>query len=121
MLFRSVGVVYLLLRRRVPADHAFIAVTLWMFSASWAYDAYILAKSGVYPATWWSNIILSSVLYLSAGLMWNLQWRRGIGVTFGFLHAGWPQPSEDASFGRLAWYAVPFMILVAAVIAQFLF
>jgi hypothetical protein len=117
----SVGVLYLLIRRRVPADHAFIAFTLWMFSASWSYDAYILAKSGAYPATWWSNIVLSSVMYLCAGLMWNLQWQRGVGVTFGFLQPGWPQPSEDASFRKLAWFAVPFMILVAGIIAQFLF
>jgi hypothetical protein len=117
----SVGVLYLLIRRRVPADHAFIAFALWMFSASWAYDAYILAKSGAYPATWWSNIVLSSVMYLSAGLMWNLQWQRGVGVTFGFLQPGWPRPSEDASFRKLAWFAVPFMILVAGIIAQFLF
>ena len=116
----AVGTLYLALRGKARFIDAYVAVCAWMFSASWSYDAYILLKEGYYPPTWLPNIVLSSVLYVAAGLMWNLQWRAGRGVTFGFTEPGWPDASQALEFRRVAWFAMPFMLLVALLVAPFL-
>ena len=115
-----VGTLYLTAARRASLAQVYIAVILWMASASWCYDLYILFKQGMYPITWASNIAASSVLYLCAGLMWNLDWRAGHGVVFAFREPGWPQPVSSASFMRVAAFAAPFMIIVGVGVAYFL-
>jgi hypothetical protein len=117
----SVGVLVLAARRRVPGSQAYVAAVLWMVSTSWSYDLYILLRDGAYPAAWQSNIALSSVLYACAGMLWNLEWRPGLGVTFAFLQPGWPAPPADRRFGRLAWTAAPLMALAAALILVFVY
>lgn len=117
----AVGTLYLALRRRAKPIHVFIAACVWMFSASWAYDVYILIKFGFYPPTWLPNIVLSSILYFVAGLMWNLQKKEGRGVVFGFMEPGWPNPEYEIGFRQIFWFALPIMILVTAMIAPFLF
>jgi hypothetical protein len=91
-----------------------------MFSVSWSYDVYILLKHGYYPPTWLPNIVLSSILYFAAGLLWNLQRKNGRGVVFGFMEPGWPDPSYELGFRRIVWFALPIMILVTMIIARFL-
>lgn len=83
----AVGTLTRVARKQAPASLALLAAVVWMWSASWSYDAYIWWRDGVYPPTWWSNIIASSVLYACAGLFWSLEYRDG--VTFTFLHDGW--------------------------------
>lgn len=117
----AVGTLYLALKGQAKTIHVYIAVCVWMFSVSWAYDVYILLKSGYYPPTWLPNIVLSSILYFAAGLMWNLQRKEGRGVVFGFMEAGWPDPSYELGFRQIVWFALPIMILVALMIAPFLF
>ncbi len=117
----AVGTLYLALRGRARKTHVYIAVCVWMFSVSWLYDVYILLRYGYYPPTWLPNIVLSSILYFAAGLMWNLQRREGRGVIFGFMEADWPNPAYDLGFRRVIWFALPFMILAALMIAPFLF
>ena len=117
----AVGTLFLALRRQASYSHAYIAVCLWMFSASWSYDVYILLKHGYYPATWAPNIVLSSILYFAAGMMWNLQRKVGRGVIFGFMEPGWPDPSYEIGFRQVAWLALPFMLLASAMILPFLF
>jgi hypothetical protein len=117
----SVGILFLALRRRATVAEAYLAACLWMFSASWSYDLYLVLRTGSYPGTWLSNIGLSSILYLSAGMMWNLEVRPGRGMTFGFLEPGWPVAPPDASFKRLLPVAAPIMLLVAAMILAFVF
>ena len=116
----AVGTLYLALHRKSNAVHVYIAVCVWMFSVSWAYDVYILLKSGYYPATWLPNIVLSSILYFAAGLLWNLQRKEGRGVVFGFMEPGWPDPSNELGFRQIVWFALPIMILVTMMIAPFL-
>jgi hypothetical protein len=91
-----------------------------MFSVSWSYDLYILLRDGYYPPTWPPNIVLSSILYLAAGLLWNLQWHEGRGVVFGFMADRWPDPARDCEFRRVVWLALPFMVLATLMIAPFL-
>lgn len=66
-----VGIFYQSRKGPFPVKRLFVAFCLWMFSASWSYDLYILIKTGTYPYTWLPNIALSSILYFSAGLFWN--------------------------------------------------
>ncbi|MDA0681474.1 MAG: hypothetical protein O3A13_11530 [Proteobacteria bacterium] len=116
----SVGTLFLALRQRAKLTHVYIALCVWMFSVSWTYDVYILLKHGYYPATWAPNIVLSSILYLAAGMMWNLQKKTGRGVIFGFMERGWPDSSLELGFRQIVWLALPFMLLATAMIAPFL-
>jgi len=116
----SVGTLFLAVRRQAKLTHVYIAICVWMFSASWSYDAYILVRDGYYPGTWAPNIILSSILYFAAGLMWNLQRKEGRGVIFGFMAPGWPDTMYELGFRQVMWFALPLMILVTAMIAPFL-
>jgi len=116
----AVGTLYLALKRRARVTHVFIAACVWMLSVSWAYDVYILLINGYYPPTWLPNIMLSSILYFAAGLMWNLQRREGRGVVFGFMEPDWPDPDRELGFRQVVWFALPIMILVTLMIAPFL-
>lgn len=116
----AVGTLFLALRRQATATHVYIAVCVWMFSVSWSYDVYILLRHGYYPPTWLPNIVLSSILYFAAGLMWNLQRSPARGVIFGFMEPGWPNAQYERGFRRIGWAAVPIMILVAMMILPFL-
>jgi len=115
----AVGALYKSLRGNLGLGQAYVALCFWMFSASWSYDLYLLIRDGVYPITWYSNIYASSVLYVSAGLLWNLEWAKEKGVVFGFMQEDWPaQPTENA-LSKVIWYALPFMALAAFLIVYF--
>jgi len=116
----AVGTLYLALKGQAKVSHTYIAVCVWMFSVSWAYDVYILLKFGYYPPTWLPNIVLSSILYFAAGLMWNLQRKEERGVVFGFMEVGWPDTRYELGFLSVFWFALPIMILVTLMIAPFL-
>lgn len=77
--------------------------------------------SGRYPETWLPNLFASSFLYLLAGLFWNLDWKDGRGVYFAFTGQQWPQLLATRASAKILWYALPFMIIVAFLILQFLF
>lgn len=116
----AVGTLYLALRGRTSARAAFVALCAWLFSASWCYDLYLVLRDGMYPLTWLANMAASSILYLLAGMLWNLAWRPGRGVVFGFMEEGWPDPAHAGGFARLAWFALPIMLVAGGMIAPFL-
>lgn len=116
----SVGTIYLGIRGKARVRHVLVAIGLWMLSASWCYDLYLLIRDGQYPMTWDVNIYASSVLYLSAGLLWNLEYRSGRGVTFSFLEPGFPVRPQQTGFAKLALFGLPFMLLAFCCIAYFL-
>ena len=116
----AVGTLYLWLRRRRGWREAWIAACLWLFSASWSYDLYLLLRDGSYPVMWSVNLVASSVLYVAAGLFWSLEHVAGRGVVLGFMQADWPATGSAVPFARVAWYALPFMLLVGAIIGSFL-
>ncbi len=116
----AVGCIYLALRGKVMAVQAYIAICVWMFSASWSYDLYLVVRDGYYPLTWLPNIFASSVFYISAGLLWNLEWKEGRGVIFGFMEPDWPKAASPRMFHKILWFALPFMILAAAMVIPFL-
>lgn len=115
-----VGTFYRTIRGTKHYLHTYIAMCVWMFSASWSYDLYLVLRDGSYPITWFSNIFASSVLYFSAGLLWSLENVKGRGVIFGFMDPRWPLVPKTENFTRIVWYALPFMILATALIVSFL-
>ncbi len=115
----AIGALYSAGKRKLKLSHAFIAICVWMFSASWSYDLYLVLRDGGYPITWFSNIFASSVLYVSAGLFWSLDWIQGRGVTFAFLESKWPYSISESPFSKIVWYALPFMALVSFLILYF--
>ncbi|MFH1124373.1 MAG: hypothetical protein V1758_12010 [Pseudomonadota bacterium] len=115
----AIGAIYNAGKRKAKLSHAFIALCVWMFSASWSYDLYLVLRDGDYPVTWFSNILASSVLYISAGLFWSLDWIQGKGVTFAFLENNWPYSPSKSPFSKIVWYALPFMALVSFLILYF--
>ena len=117
----AVGVLYRALFRATRLTQIYIAVCVWMFTVSWSYDVYILLRYGYYPPTLLPNIVLSSILYFAAGLMWNLQRKPGHGVVFGFMDESWPNLENELGFRQVAWFALPIMLLVTLMIAPFLF
>lgn len=117
----AVGVIYKSIRRELPWVQLYVALCLWMFSASWSYDLYIWLRDGSYPLTWDSNILASSVLYLAAGLMWNLDWISGRGVTFSFMEPRWPYINDSLVFHKILLFSSPFMLIVGGMLSYFLF
>lgn len=117
----SIGTLYRGIKFKVVNKSEILAVCLWMFSASWSYDLYLLLRDGYYPYTWFSNIFASSILYVCAGLFWNLDWRMNRGVTFSFLEKNWFSIDNLFNFNRIVWVGLLFMILVFVIIISFLF
>ncbi|MBI1891555.1 MAG: hypothetical protein HYS18_12965 [Burkholderiales bacterium] len=114
-----VGTLYLFARRKEGGKQLYVAFCLWMFSASWSYDIYLVFRDGAYPLTWFANIFASSVLYISAGLLWSLDWRPGRGTTFSFLESDWPAASATSVFTKLFWVALPFFVIGVGSILYF--
>lgn len=65
----AVGMIYRSRQGRAHWREVYVMACAWMFTVSWTYDGYQLWRTGIYPATWAANIALSSVLYVSAGLL----------------------------------------------------
>ncbi len=51
----AVETLYRAVRDRVPRRQTFVALCVWLFSASWSYDLYLLVRDGHYPVTWWGR------------------------------------------------------------------
>jgi len=115
----SIGTLFRFIKRQEKLKIAYIAVCAWMFSTSWSYDIYLVFRDGAYPNTWLPNIFASGVIYASAGLFWNLEYREGRGVIFGFMENDWPNTNSATGFNKILFYAMPFMILAAAVFVPF--
>jgi hypothetical protein len=115
-----VATLFLTARRNAGWTETYIAFCAWLFSASWSYDIYAVWRDGEYPSTWFANLFASSVIYLSAGLFWNLEWQRGRGVIFSFIREGWPSRPAESAFFRLLGYAAVFALPVIAAVLMFL-
>jgi len=116
----AVGTLYRSTKGAFSVSRTYVAVCLWLFSASWSYDLYLLVRDGHYPTTWAENLAASSILYVLAGLLWNLEWRPELGMTLGFLESEWPQRLCEVPFSKIAWIAVPIMLIVGLLILSFL-
>jgi hypothetical protein len=115
----TVAIVYRVAKQRESFACLFVAANAWLFSASWSYDGYLLLRDGQYPSTWLFNWIASSVLYVLAGLFWNLEWIPGRGVVFAFMQEPWPNETSRSSFVRVAGFAALLMLIVSLMIGYF--
>lgn len=113
------GLLYKIIRRQRPIWQAYVAICIWLFSASWSYDLYLVLRDGYYPITWFSNIFASSVLYISAGLLWNLEYTSSRGVIFGFMDDKWPNLDKHTSFRKILLFTLPFMFIASSAILYF--
>jgi hypothetical protein len=108
----GVGIFYKLRKRKASAKQVFVAFCVWMLSASWSYDIYMYFRAGQYPPTWWPNIILSSFLYASGGLMWNLDWKKEKGIFMSFKEDDWPMVSKGRVFHKIFIATLPYALTV---------
>lgn len=109
----AIAVFYKSYKNRTWIKQTFIAFCTMMFSASWSYDLYIYLRDKNYPLTWWPNIILSSILFICAGLLWNLDWNQERGAYFAFIEDSWPEKSKGIVFPKIFIKALPYMLVVA--------
>lgn len=113
------GLLYKIICRQRSIWQAYVAICIWLFSASWSYDLYLVLRDGYYPITWFSNIFASSVLYISAGLLWNLEYTPSRGVIFGFMDDKWPNLDKHTSFRKVLLFTLPFMFIASSAILYF--
>jgi len=109
----AIGLVYQVAKKQRPLRYIIVAIALCLFSSSWFYDGYLFIRDGEYTSRWVGNLLLSPIIYISAGLLWNLQAKAGGGFTFSFLRTHWPRPPINQSFRSIFLIAIP-LILVAA-------
>ncbi|MGH7863984.1 MAG: hypothetical protein ACREQB_03270 [Candidatus Binataceae bacterium] len=115
-----VATLYFAVQKKARIDELYLAVCAWLFSASWSYDLYLVLRDGRYPDTWLANLFASSVIYICAGLFWNLEYRAGRGVIFSFMREGWPSRPQQAPVWRFAVYALIFAAPAIAAVLMFL-
>ena len=115
----AVATLFFATRRQTTCVEAYVALCVGLFSASWSYDIYLVWRDGEYPSTWFPNLFASSVIYLAAGLFWNLEWQRGRGVIFSFMREGWPARPAESAFFRLLGYAAIFALPAIAAVLMF--
>lgn len=115
-----VATLFFAVHRQVRLGELYAAVCAWLFSASWSYDIYLVWRDGFYPDTWFANLFASSVIYLCAGMFWNLEWQAGRGVIFSFMRDHWPSRAPHAPVWRFAIYALVFALPAIAAVLMFL-
>lgn len=106
--------------RRLGVDAEVVAaVIVWLFSASWSYDGWILLRDGAYPLTWVDNLVASSCLYAFAGVFWGLDGRDGR-MVWAPADAGWPQVA-DGGFRAIWPLAGAIMVFIALLMLSSVF
>lgn len=110
-------------RRPGEGARLFSALVLLLVPC-WTYEIYILFRDGVYPPTWQSNLIISGMICVFAGLFWNLGFRPDESSRFTFRWEAWP-PSTRSPFLKLlpmaTLLASPVVLMVAAFVYLFFF
>jgi hypothetical protein len=115
----TTGVLYKFIKGKESFKTAYVALCTAMFSFSWFYDGYIFLRDGFYPHTWLHNIVLSSMLYFSAGLLWNLEPAEKRTVAFSFERDGWPEGHPKTGFKEIFLASMPFLLFGAFVVGMF--
>lgn len=116
----AVGAIFRSITSGSRWEDLFIAICLMLFSSSWSYDAYIWMRDGVYPATWFSNLIISPAIYTAAGLFWNLEHTPESGMMFSFQRETWYHECVGTRFRKLLWIAIPLMAFALYCVVWFI-
>lgn len=116
----SIGTVFRFFRKQADYMQLYVALCLWMFSTSWSYDGYMYLREGYYPNTWAPNIVLSTALYVPAGLMWSLAWDPETKAHFAFSKQEWyGVPVAGGSYLKVMLWTLPFVLLAVGLILPF--
>ena len=106
----TVGAIYRSFKFKQLNSKLFTAI-VYFFIPCWVYDAYIFIKDGYYPITWFTNVIISSGIVLTAGLYWNLR-NTEKGTDFAFRDPDWPERTHSSVKKMM----VPMLILMFPVV-----
>ncbi len=115
----AIGVIYRCFLGKVSWVQLYVAMCTALFSFSWSYDLYLLFRDGAYTDLWLANLKLSALVYIAAGLMWNLIWKEDRGVIFGFMADDWLVEEENHQFSKVVLFVVPFVLFVGVLILAF--
>lgn len=121
----AIGLFYQVFMGRRPLRYFIVALASLLFSSSWFYDGYLLWRNGVYTSRWLGNLMLSPFIYVAAGLLWNLEakeggdFREGPGFQFSFERKDWPKRPVDPRFGPIMFVSIPFILIAAFVLVEF--
>lgn len=115
----ALGLFYQVLTRKRSLRYLIVAIAACLFSSSWFYDGYLLMRDGSYTPRWLGNLLLSPIIYMAAGLLWNLEARVEGGFRFSFVRADWPKPPVDKSFRPLLIVCIPLILIAAFVLVAF--
>lgn len=115
------GIFYKFRLHKVSAKQAYIALCVWLFSASWSYDIYLLLRDKYYPFTWYANMVLSSILYWCGGLLWSLDWQPDKGVFLSFITEGWPEISRGNVFGKIIKKGFIYILVVVILLGMIVY
>ena len=106
----TVGAIYRSFKFKQLNSKLFTAI-VYFFIPCWVYDAYIFIKDGYYPITWFTNVIISSGIVLTAGLYWNLR-NTEKGTDFAVRDPDWPERTHSSVKKMM----VPMLILMFPVV-----
>jgi hypothetical protein len=108
----AIGTLYKVYRKERPWPLVLPVFAIWIFASSWYYDGYLLLRDGRYTHRWLGNLMISPMIYLSAGLLINLEARvKGLG--FAFTRPDWPKGGNRAPSWWLALAALPLIAIAA--------
>jgi hypothetical protein len=115
----AIGILYKCLSGKKHWKYLMVAVALTFFSCSWFYDGYLFLRDGHYTSRWLGNLILSPMVYVAAGLMWNLEAFGYGGCRLSFFRDNWPQPPDDKRFKPVVVASIPFIVIATCLLVEF--
>jgi hypothetical protein len=115
----ALGLLYQVLKGKRPIRYVIVSIALCLFSSSWFYDGYLYLRDGHYTSRWFGNFLLSPIIYIAAGLLWNLEARENGRIYLSFLRSDWPKPPLNRSFLPLLLVSIPLILIAAFVLIGF--
>lgn len=112
----AVGVLFKASQHAASRHQVLVAIVAILFSSSWFYDGWLVMRDGYYPSTWLPNLMLSPVLYLAAGLLWNLEIDENGKASFSFFRHTWPERSSHPLRAALVIKAAPFIAIATFIL-----
>ena len=71
----------------------------------------------------WKLFFAKTVMFICAGLLWNLEYRDNRGITFSFIEDEWFVSDSQTSFKKIKWLfyllSVPVVVIISTSVIQF--
>ena len=121
----AVGVIYQVAIGKRSLRYLIVAIALLLFSSSWFYDGYLLWRDHAYTQRWAGNLVLSPIIYVAAGLLWNLEAKPQMNFNdrfdwrFSFVRSDWPIRPTNTQFMPLIKPMVPLILIALFVLVAF--